>query len=104
MEKSFVKLTIDITDEEAVKTFKKLWLNSFYGKNAQSVVAVDDKSEWVTLHLNAKWDEGSPIVVIRKSSIMAIKQYGNNRAILITNHNAYFCEESYSDMVKLITN
>ena len=104
MEKSFVKLTIDITDEEAVKTFKKLWLNSLYGRNAQPAVAIDDKSEWITLHLNAKWDEGSPIAVIRKSSIMGIKQDENNRAILITSHNAYFCEESYSDMVKLITN
>ena len=32
MVKSFIKLTLDITDEQVINTFKKLWLNSLYGK------------------------------------------------------------------------
>lgn len=102
MEKSFIKLTLDITDEQAINTFKKLWLNSLYGKNVQPAVTVDKNSEWIYLHLNTKIEQ-LPLMAIRKSAITAIKQDENNRAIIITNHSEYFCEESYSDMIGLIT-
>lgn len=64
---------------------------------------VNKKTEWITLHLNTNIEQ-IPILVIRKSAITAIKKDENSRAIIITNHSAYFCEESFHDIVELITN